>query len=107
MSRSVFQRFRLPLEEIMTNLPVACLLFTECIPTKCPRNDIEGIYVELNLLRKSWLLCYTYNTNVNIIEKHSHVLERSLVIHFANYKNLMIICDPNADVKSELREMLL
>ena len=95
LSRSVFQRFQRPLGEIMTNLMVDCLLFT------------EGIYVELNLLRKSWLLCYTYDTNVNIIEKHSDVLERSLVMHFAKYKNLMIICDPNADVKSELLEMLL
>ena len=91
----------------MTNLSVDCLLFTECIPTKCPRNNVEGIYVELNLLRKSWLLCYTYDTNVNIIGKHSDVLERSLDMHFAKYKNLMIICDPNADVKSELLEMLL
>ena len=54
------------------------------------------MYIELNLLRKSWLLCYTYNTNVNIIEKHPDVLERSLDMYFANYKNLMIIC------KSEL-----
>ena len=77
------------------------------LATKYPRNDVEGIYVELNLLRKSWLLCYTYDTNVNIIGKHSDVLERSLDMHFAKYKNLMIICDPNADVKSELLEMLL
>ena len=53
------------------------------------------------------MLCYTYDTNVNIIGKHSDVLERSLDMHFETYKNLMIICDLNADVKSELLEMLL
>ena len=42
----------------------------------------ESIYVELNHLKKRWLLCYTCNTNVNIIEKHSDVLERSLDTNF-------------------------
>ena len=28
-------------------------------------------------------------------------------MYFAKYKNLMIMCDPNTDVKSELLEMLL
>ena len=77
------------------------------IPTKYSRNNVEGIYIELNLLVKSWLWCYTYSTNVNIIEKHTDVLERSLDMHFGKYKNLMIICDPNADVKSELYETFL
>ena len=77
------------------------------IPTKYSRNNVEGIYIELNLRRKSWLLCYTYNTNVNITEKHPDVLERSLDMYFAKYKNLMIICDLNADVKSELYETFL
>ena len=60
------------------------------------------MYVELNVLTKSWLLCYTYDTNVNIIENsdvHSDVLERSLDMHFAKYKNLMIMCYPNAPLK--------
>ena len=77
------------------------------MPTKYSRNNVEGIYIELNLRRKSWLLCYTYNTNVNITEKHPDVLERSLDLYFAKYINLMIICGPNADVKSELYETFL
>ena len=77
------------------------------MPTKYSRNNVEGIYIELNLLAKSWLWCYTYSTNVNIIEKHTDVLERSLNMPFAKYKNLIIISDPSADVKPELYETFL
>ena len=31
----------------------------------------EGIYVELNFLKKNWLLCYTYNLSRNIIKFRS------------------------------------
>ena len=39
-----------------------------------------------------------------IIEKYPDVLERSLDMYIAKYKNLTIICNPNADFKSELYE---
>ena len=39
-------------------------LSSESTPTK-------GIYVELNFLKKNWLLCYTYNLSRNIIKFRS------------------------------------
>ena len=42
----------------------------EDIPTKhlsSENTPIEGTYVELNLRKKNWLLCCTYNPNRNII----------------------------------------
>ena len=52
--------------------------------------SVEGIYIELNLRIKNWLLCCTYNPNKNIRASDLDVLKRSLRIYYAKYKNLMI-----------------
>ena len=80
------------------------------IPTKYSSKEIvpvEGIYIESNLCMKSWLLCCSYNNNVNIMENHLDVPKRCLDMYFAKYENFMIIGDLNVEVNLDCMNCFL
>ena len=60
--------------------------------------DIEGIFIELNLRKKKWLLSCSFNPNKNTITDHLEILRRNLDLHSAHYENLIIIGDFNTDI---------
>ena len=77
---------------------------SEDIPAKHLSSEstpVEGIYIELNVRKKNWLLCCTYNPNRNIITKHLDILKRNLDPYSTKYDNLMVIGDLNGEINLE------
>ena len=55
--------------------------------------------VEINLKKKKWLLCCSYNPHKNSISNYVDVLRRELDIHPSNYENFLLLGDFNAEIK--------
>ena len=58
----------------------------------------EGFYLEINLRKKEWLLCCSYNPNKNNIPFHLENLTKSLALYSSNYQNLIILGDFNVSI---------
>ena len=74
-------------EDIPSNL-----LKVESLPT-------EGIYVELKLRSKNWLINFSYNPNRNTIGNHLEALSDFLDFHSSSYNNIIILGDFNVGVE--------
>ena len=55
------------------------------IPTDLIVNN-EYFFVEINLRKKKWLLCCSYNPHKNSISTHIDFLRRELDLHSSNYE---------------------
>ena len=64
------------------------LLSTELLP-------MEGFYVEINLQKKKWLLCCSYNPNKNTIKSHIEILHKGLALYSPKYENFIVLGDFN------------
>ena len=62
------------------------LLSTELLP-------MEDFYVEINLHKKKWLLCCSYNLNKNTIKSHIEILHKGLALHSSKYENFIVLGD--------------
>ena len=60
---------------------------------------IEGIYIELTLRKKKWLLSCSYNPNKNKISNHLEALRRSLDLYSAQYEDIIIFGDFNVETE--------
>ena len=69
---------------------------TKFIPTK--NSTIEGFFIELNLRKKKWLLCSTYNPNRSFISDHLSTIGNNMDLLLANYENFFLIGDFNVEV---------
>ena len=71
----------------------------EDIPSKLIENSnsIEGIFLEINLRKKKWLLCGSYNPHKNLISQQLSVISKSLDILLTKYDNVFLMRDFNAD----------
>ena len=71
----------------------------EDIPPKLIENSnsIEGIFLEINLRKKKWLLCGSYNPHKNLISQHLSVISKSLDTLLTKYDNVFLMGDFNAD----------
>ena len=67
------------------------LLSTELLP-------MEGFYVEINLQKKKWLLCCSYNPNKNTIKSHIEILHKGLALYSSKYENFIVLGDFNVDM---------
>ena len=56
---------------------------------------MEGFYVEINLQKKKWLLCCSYNPNKNAIKSHLENLHKGLALYSSKYKNFIVLGDFN------------
>ena len=77
------------------------LYVREDIPSKLvgvETSPTEGFYVEINLRKKKWLLCCSYNPNKNNIQFHLENLTKSLALYSSNYENLIILGDFNVSI---------
>ena len=70
------------------------------------RNDVEHeeiylveheeiYYVEINLQKKKWLLCCSYNPNKNTIKSHIEILHKGLALYSSKYENFIVLGDFN------------
>ena len=66
-------------------------------------DKIECVFVEINIRKKKWLLCCSYNPHKNNISNHMHHLNKGLDVYLKNYDNLLIL----GDLNSELEETCL
>ena len=60
------------------------LLAVEYFPT-------EGFYVEINLRKKKWLLCCSYNPKKGNIRAHLECMNKSLALHLLKYEHLLVL----------------
>ena len=62
------------------------------------RNNSEYFFVEINLRKKKWLLCCSYNPHKNSISTHIDFLRRELDLHSSNYENFIFLGDFNSEM---------
>ena len=60
----------------------AKLLSVEDMPTEC-------FFVDINLRKKKWLLCCSYNPHRNNIKLHLEILSRNLDLDSSLYENII------------------
>ena len=65
---------------------------------KLPEN-VECLFVEINVRKKKWLLCCSYNPHKNNISNHLHHLKKGLDVYLRHYDNLLILGDLNSELK--------
>ena len=57
--------------------------------------SIEAFFIELNLHKKKWLVCWSYNPNKSNISRLLDTLTKSLDLYSAHYENTILIGDFN------------
>ena len=73
----------------------------EDIPVKYLSSEekpIEAFFFELNLHKKKWLVCCSYNPNKSNISRHLDTLRKSLDLYSAHYENTILIGDFNVSI---------
>ena len=75
------------------------LYIREDIPSKLilTKMTIEGFFVEINLRKKRWLLCCSYNPKKPLISEHLNEIGKNLDLLLSKYDNFMLIGDLNAE----------
>ena len=78
------------------------LYVREDIPSNLLRIDseIEAFYIELNIRKKRFLLCCSYNPNKNQITKHLAVTGKNLDTFSSKYDDFILIGDLNSETCS-------
>ena len=64
-------------------------------------NLFEGFYVEIDLRKKKWLLCGTYNPHRSNIGNHLDCLSKNLALYSSAYDNYIVIGNFNVDANSK------
>ena len=79
---------------------VIMLYIREDIPSRLIdeelRNNSEHFFVEINLRKKKWLLCCSYNSQKKSVSTHIDFLRRKLDLHSSNYENFILLGDFNS-----------
>jgi hypothetical protein len=61
----------------------------------------EGFFVELNIMKKKWLLSCSYNPKKSNIKEHLDKMRIALDTYSSGYDNFLIIGDFNAETKED------
>ena len=80
------------------------LYIREDIPSRLlteykPPENVECLFVEINIRKKKWLLCCSYNPHKNNISNHLHHLNKGLDVYLKHYDNLLILGVLNSELK--------
>ena len=71
---------------------------SSCLLTEYKLQDnTECLFIEINIRKKKWLFCCSYNPNKNNISKHLHCLSKGLDTYISEYDNIMILRDLNVE----------
>ena len=57
----------------------------------------RGLFVELHLQEKKWLLCCSYNQHINQISDHPKEIGGNTDVFSSNYHNLLVLGDFNIE----------
>jgi len=69
-------------------------------PSKLIKSEssYEGFFVELNLKKQKWLICCTYNPNIQNINAHLEKVQSSLDSLLGNYERFLLLGDLNCEI---------
>ena len=74
---------------------IPSLLLTEYKP---PEN-VECLFVEINIRKKKWLVCSSYNPSNHLTtSNHLHHLNKGLDVYIKHYDNLLILGGLNSEL---------
>ena len=80
------------------------LYIRDDIPSKLieSKMTIEGLFVEINLRKKKWLLCCSYNPKKSLISNHLKEIGNNLDLLSSKYDNYLLMGDFNAEPNDQL-----
>ena len=58
---------------------------------------IEGLFVEINLRKKKWLLCCSYNPKKSLISNHLQEIGNNLDLLSSKFDNYLLMGDFNSE----------
>ena len=61
----------------------------------------EGLFVEINVRRKKWLIGFSYNPNKTFISAHLKEIGKNLDIYSSKYDNFILLGDLNSEPKEQ------
>ena len=64
-----------------------------------PPENVECLFLEIDIRKKKWLLCCSYNPHKNNVSNHLHYLNKGLDVYLKHYDNLLILRDLNSELK--------
>ena len=67
---------------VREDIPVK-LLFVEPLPTEC-------FFVEINLQKRKWLVCCSYNPHKDNISNHLQLIKKKLDLYSSNYESIIL-----------------
>ena len=75
------------------------LYIRDDIPSKLIESKmiIEGLFAEINLRKKKWLLCCSYNPKKSLISNHLKEIGNNLDLFSSKYDNCLLLGDFNAE----------
>ena len=75
------------------------LYIRDDIPSKLieSKMTIEGLFVEINLRKKKWLLCCSYNPKKSLISNHLQKIGNNLDLLSSKFDNFLLMGDFNAE----------
>ena len=71
----------------------SCLNFRKQQLLSSEEKPIEAFFFKLNLHKKKWFVCCSYNRNKSNISRHLDTLRKSLDLCSPNYENTILIVD--------------
>ena len=77
------------------------LFVTEDIRSKlliAENGPIEGLYIEINLRKKKWLIFGSYNPHRTTIGNHMDSRSKNLALYSSTYENYVVLGDFNVEV---------
>ena len=106
ISQFAIDGFTTPIRRDRNNEGGGLLIYIrEDIPCKVLKNhlpnNVEGLFVELNLRNKKWLLFGGYNPNKENISYFLNHISKDLDTLIGNYDNLLLIGDFNSQMEEE------
>ena len=75
------------------DIPVK-LLSVENLPTEC-------FFIEINLRKRKWLVCCSYNPHRDNIKEHLNTISANLDLYSSKYEYIIVIGDFNAEVNDK------
>ena len=63
--------------------------------------SIKGLFVEINVRRKKWLIGFSYNPNKTFISAHLKEIGKNLDIYSLKYDNFILLGNLNSEPKEQ------
>ena len=70
------------------------LLSVEPLPTKC-------LFVEINLWKRKWLICCSYNLDKDNISNHLQLIREKLDLYSLNYESIILFVYFNSEINDK------